>query len=175
MAQAFLARAASTDGVAVVSLVTEQGCSLRHHLQQSLGFLTIVDLSAGQSALGGMTVSVNKGMDLAREAASGTPDAAIIGSPFLPIAPFQWTSTQVGSIMTILASKAAETAASSLSHTPALRQRANRLKEAVEGPLPSGAVRPTVSLSETAREPHSARNGHQPRERCAAYGTAVAR
>ena len=110
------------------------GLPLRHGFQQGLGFLTVVDLAAGQSQRDGTTVSVNEGMDLAREAASGTSHAAIIGSPFLPVAPCWWTRTQVESIMTISPWKAEETAASNLSHTPALRQRTNRLQQVVEGP-----------------------------------------
>ena len=38
-----------TDGVAVGPVVADQGCSLRNGLQQSFGFLTVVDLAAGQS------------------------------------------------------------------------------------------------------------------------------
>lgn len=88
-----------------------------------------MDLSAGQSERDGTTVSVNEGMDLAHEAASGTAHAAIIGSPFLPVAPCWWTRTQVESIITILPSKAAETAAlparQFMSLQPRLRLQAN--------------------------------------------------
>jgi hypothetical protein len=34
-------------------------------------------------------------VDLAREAAAGTPHAMIAGSPFFPVAPCWWTRTQV--------------------------------------------------------------------------------
>src|SRR5690606_32151986 len=98
-----------------------------HGVEQGLGFLAVVNLTAGQAQGNGTTVSVNEGMDLAREAASGTSHAAISGSPFLPVAPCWWTRTQVESIITISPSKAAETAAKSRSQTPALRQRTNRL------------------------------------------------
>jgi Zn-dependent M28 family amino/carboxypeptidase len=63
--------------------------------------LTVVDLSACQAQGNGTTVSVNEGMDLAREAASGTSRAAIIGVPYLPVAPCWWTRTQVESIIPI--------------------------------------------------------------------------
>jgi len=75
------------DGVAVVSPVGEQRCAIGHGIEQSFGLLAVVDLAAGQSQRNGTTVSVNEGMDLAREAASGTSHATICGSPFLPVAP----------------------------------------------------------------------------------------
>lgn len=108
-------------------LIRQQRGTLRHGIEQGLGFLAVVDLTASQAQRDGTTVSVNEGMDLAREAASATAHAAIIGSPFLPVAPCWWTRTQVESILTISPSIAAETAARSRSHTPALHQRTNRL------------------------------------------------
>ena len=87
----------------------------------------LVDLATGQAQRDGTAISVNEGMDLAREATSGTSHAAISSSPFLPVAPCWWTRTHLESIITISPAKAAETAASSRSHTPALRQRTNRL------------------------------------------------
>lgn len=94
-----------------------------------------MDLSAGQAQGDGTTISVNEGMDLALEAASGTFHAAIIGSPFLPIAPFWWTRTQVESITTISPSKAVETAsrmpAPHLGFTPANETAVAGRREAV--------------------------------------------
>src|SRR5690606_23550558 len=115
------------DGVAVVSLVRQQRGAVGHCIQQGLGFLTVVDLASSQTQGDGTTVSINEGMDFARKAASGTSHAAIIGAPFLPVAPCWWTRTQVESIITISPSNEAETADKSRSHTPALRQRTNRL------------------------------------------------
>ena len=56
--------------------------------------------------------------------------------PILLLAPcgWTWTRTQVEWNSAISPSKAAETAASSRSHTPGLRQRTNRLQQIVEGP-----------------------------------------
>ena len=115
------------DGVAVITLVGQQRGALGHGVEQGFGFLAVVNLAASQPEGDGTTISVNEGMDLAREAASGTSHATIIGSPFLPVAPCWWTRIQVESIITISPSKAAETAESRRSHTPPLRQRTNRL------------------------------------------------
>jgi hypothetical protein len=51
----------------------------------------------------------------------------ITASPFLPVAPCWWTRMQVESIITNSPLKPAETAANNRSHTPAFRQRMNRL------------------------------------------------
>lgn len=75
------------DGVAVVALVGQQRGALGHGVEQGLGFLAVVDLTAGQSQGNGTAISVNEGMDLAREAASRTSHATISGSPFFPVAP----------------------------------------------------------------------------------------
>lgn len=91
----------SADGIAVIAFVAEQRRSFRHDFQQSFGLLTVVDLTACQPQCEETTVSVNKGMDLAREAASGASHAAICGSPSLPVALCWWTRTQVESIMTM--------------------------------------------------------------------------
>lgn len=80
LAQAFLAAAARTDSVAVAALVHQQGCAFGHGIKQGLGFPAVGDLATGQEQCDGATVSVNEGMDLAREATSGTSHAAIIGA-----------------------------------------------------------------------------------------------
>lgn len=72
-----LAGGGFANGVAVVAFVGEQRRALRQSFQQGLGFLAVVDLTAGQAQGDGTTVSINEGMDLAREAASGTCHAAI--------------------------------------------------------------------------------------------------
>ena len=102
--------------------------------EQGFGLLAVVDLSAGQAQGDGATVRVDERMDLAGEAASRTSHAAIVSIPFLPVAPCRCTRTQVESIITISPSQAAETAAGSRSHTPALRQRTKRLQQVVGGP-----------------------------------------
>lgn len=66
------------------TLAGQQRGALGHRIQQGFGFLAVVDLTASQAQGDGTTVSVNKDMDLAREAASGTSHAAIIGPPFFP-------------------------------------------------------------------------------------------
>jgi len=73
-----------TDGVAVITLFTEQGCALRHGLQQRLCFLAVVDLSTGQLEREGTTVSVIEGMDLAREAARERPMPRSSDPPYCP-------------------------------------------------------------------------------------------
>ena len=65
------------DSVAVIALVGQQRGALRQGLQQNLGLAGVVNLTSGQAQRDGTTVSVNEGMDFAREAASGTPHAAI--------------------------------------------------------------------------------------------------
>lgn len=75
------------DSVAVVALVRQQSGTFGHDIEQGFGFLAVVDLTASQAQRDGTTVSVNEGMDFAREAASGTSHAAICGAPFLPVAP----------------------------------------------------------------------------------------
>ena len=65
-----LAAGGLADGVAVISSVGEQRGALRQGFEQRLGFLAVVNLSAGQAQGNGTTVSVNEGVDLAREAAS---------------------------------------------------------------------------------------------------------
>lgn len=118
-----LASGGIADGIAIVSLVAEQRRAFGHGLEQRLGFLAVVDLAAGQAQSNGTTVSVNEGVDLAREPASETSHAA----PFFARRTVLGTRTHVESIITISPSKPAETASSSRSHTPALRQRTNRL------------------------------------------------
>lgn len=115
------------DGVAVIPLVPQQGCAFGNGLDQRLGLAGIVDLPAGQSEADRASVSVDKSVEFAGEAAPGTSHATIATSPFLPVAPFWWTRMQVESIITNSPLKPAETAARSRSHTPALRQRTNRL------------------------------------------------
>jgi hypothetical protein len=83
---------------------------------------------------GGTAVRVYESMDFAREAALGMAHAAICLAPFLLVRPCWGTRTQVEWIIVISPSKAAETAASSRSHTPGLRQRTNQLQQIVEGP-----------------------------------------
>ena len=51
----------------------------------------------------------------------------LITDPFLPVAPRWWPRMQVEPIITISPLKADHTAASSRSHTSALRQRTKRL------------------------------------------------
>lgn len=96
-----LAGSGFSDGVAVVALIGKQRGALGHRIKQGFGFLAVVDLTASQAQGDGTTASINEGTDLAREAASGTSHAAIIGSPFLPVAPCWWTRTQLESIITI--------------------------------------------------------------------------
>ena len=62
-----LAGGSVADGVAVISLIGEQRRAFGHRFQQGLGFLAVMDLTAGQAQGKGTTVSVNEGMDLARD------------------------------------------------------------------------------------------------------------
>lgn len=81
-------------GVAAIAFVSERGRADGHGLRQSLSLTCVVDLPARQPQGDGATVSVHHGVDLAREAAAGTPHAMIAGSLF-PVAPCWWTRTQV--------------------------------------------------------------------------------
>ncbi len=115
------------DGVAVITLVAQQGGAVRDAGDQRFGLAGIVNLAAGQPQADRTSLSVDKSMEFACKAAPGTSHAMIARSPFFAVAPCWWTRTQVESIITSSPLKPAETAASSRSQTPALRQRTNRL------------------------------------------------
>ncbi|MBB3941738.1 hypothetical protein GGR39_003419 [Novosphingobium fluoreni] len=72
-------------------------------------------------------ISIDESVEFGCKAAPGTSHAMISRSPLLPVAPCWWTRMQVESIITNSPLKPADTATSSRSHTPALRQRTNRL------------------------------------------------
>lgn len=120
-------RSGVADSVAVISFVAQQGCAFGNGFDQRFSLTGVVDLPASQSQADRASVSIDKGMEFAGEAAPGTSHATIAASPFLPVAPFWWTRMQVESIITSSPFYPAETAASSRSQTPALRQRTNRL------------------------------------------------
>jgi hypothetical protein len=77
-----LAGSGFSDGVAVVALIGKQRGALGHRIKQVFGFLAVVDLTASQAQGDGTTVSVNEGMDLAREAALGKPKPRSSDRPF---------------------------------------------------------------------------------------------
>lgn len=86
-----------------------------------------MDLPTRQSQADRTSISVDKSVEFGRKAAPGTSHAMIAAFPFLPVAPCWWTRMQVESIITNSPLKPAETAANNRSHTPAFRQRMNRL------------------------------------------------
>lgn len=114
------------DRVAVVSLVSEEGATLRHRAKQRISLFAIARLPFGQVQLDRQTPAIDQRMDLGRQAAAGTSHAAI-WVPLFRVAPCWWTRMEELSIITSSPSKAWETAARSRSHTPALRQRTKRL------------------------------------------------
>src|SRR5690606_3161683 len=124
--EASLCRDLRANGVAVIGLVGEEGAAFRHGAEQRIGLSAIARLPFGQVQLDRQTPSINQSVDLARQAAAGTSHAAI-WVPLFRVAPCWWTRMEELSIITNSPSKAWETAVSSRSHTPALRQRTKRL------------------------------------------------
>jgi len=98
------------------------GVSLRHGRSQIIGIVTTVcqqymaalyvdgqcfrlcavrNLFACQAEFDRSAFGIDECVDLAREATAGTSRAAIVSSPFFPVAPCWWTRTLVEPIMTI--------------------------------------------------------------------------
>lgn len=89
------------DGIAVIALVSQQNGPLTKTLRQSVGLGAIGDLPGGQAQVDGATFRIDERVDFAGEAPTGTSHAAIVSSPFFPVAPCWCTRTQVLSIITI--------------------------------------------------------------------------
>lgn len=89
------------DGVAVVALVGQQDVAFAETVDQRFGLGAVRDLARGQAEGDGPAFSIDERVDLAREPATGTSHAAIISTPFFPVAACWWTRTQVESIMTM--------------------------------------------------------------------------
>lgn len=89
------------DGVAVVAPVGQQDVACAEVLDQRFGLGAVGDLAPGQAEGDGPAFGVDERVDLAREPATGTFHAAIISTPFFPVAACWWTRTQVESIMTM--------------------------------------------------------------------------
>ena len=68
-----------SDGVAVVSPVSEQPGALGHGVEHNFGFLTVVDAPPVRLKATGRPSTSTMALDFAHEAASETPNAAIIG------------------------------------------------------------------------------------------------
>lgn len=89
------------DGVAVIAPVGQQDVAFAEVLDQRFGLGAVGDLARGQAEGDGAAFGINERVDLAREPATGTSHAAIISTPFFPVAACWWTRTQVESIMTM--------------------------------------------------------------------------
>lgn len=75
------------DGIAVIAFVGQQNGTVVHGLQQTSGFKAVVDLPAGQAQGNGATFRIDERMDFAGKAPTGTSHAAIVKTPFFPVAP----------------------------------------------------------------------------------------
>src|SRR3712207_919848 len=75
-----------TNGVAVVSLVGQQGRARLQVRQKVLRCGAVMGLTGCQSNPDRATFSIHQGMDLGGQAATGTSHATI-SIPFLPVAP----------------------------------------------------------------------------------------
>jgi len=62
-------RSSFADGVAVISLVAQQGCALGNGLNQGLGFTGIMNLPAGQPQADRASFSIDKSVEFTGEAA----------------------------------------------------------------------------------------------------------
>lgn len=77
-----------SNGVAVIALVGQQGDAVvQHSIQQGLGLDAVVDLSGRQPQDDGAAFRIDERVDFAGETAAGTSHAAIVRSPFFPVAP----------------------------------------------------------------------------------------
>lgn len=89
------------DGIAVIALVGQQNGPLTEVLRQGVGLGAVGNLPGGQTQVDGAAFRIDERVDFAGEAPTGTSHAAIVSSPFFPVAPCWCTRTQVLSIITI--------------------------------------------------------------------------
>lgn len=75
------------DGVAVIAFVGQQNGPVTKVLCQGVSLGAIGNLSGGQAQVDGAAFRINERVDFAGEAPTGTSHAAIVSSPFFPVAP----------------------------------------------------------------------------------------
>lgn len=89
------------DSVAVIALVGQQNGTLTEIFHQGIGLGTVGHLPGGQAEMDGAAFGIDECVDFTGKPPTGTSHAAIVSSPFFPVAACWCTRTQVLSIITI--------------------------------------------------------------------------
>jgi hypothetical protein len=114
------------DAVGIIGLVGEQHHARSKMVEQFVRDLAIMRLAGGQAEPDRETLRIDDGMNFRCEPASGATEA-MISIPLFAVAACWYARMEVLSIIWMSPSWAAVMASIIRSHTPALRQRTNRL------------------------------------------------